>query len=61
MMATEKITVRHRIVRTRNHRPGLRLHSPEWQVVEGRKILSRHDTEEQAVKAAERLKATGTA
>lgn len=45
---TTVIKIRCRTVAVRNRRPGERSHIDEWQVVMGRKILSRHDAKDQA-------------
>ena len=51
----EKITVRHRHRRGGRVQEGLDYTWEEWQVVSGRRVISRHDTEELALKAAHSL------
>ena len=52
--AIEKVTVRFRHRRGGNTAAGLDYTWSEWQVVSGRRVISRHDFEHQAIEAAEK-------
>lgn len=54
--ALEDITVRHRHRRGGRVREGMDYTWEEWQVLSGRRVVSRHDTEHLANKAAEALR-----
>ncbi len=49
------LTVRLRVRRNASPKDGLRQIWDEWQVCDGRKVISRHDTEAQAQRALEEL------
>lgn len=49
------VKIREKIRRCASPKDGLRQKWTEWQVVEGRKVLSRHDTEAQAQTALDKL------
>lgn len=48
----EKVSVRHRSRRGGRVQEGLDYEWEEWQVVSGRRVISRHDSEDLALKAA---------
>jgi hypothetical protein len=55
-VALEPVTVRERHRRGGRPREGLDYTWTEWQVVSGRRVVSRHDFEHQAVAAADQLR-----
>lgn len=53
-MTATRLTIRSRERRQASLREGLRQAWTEWQVVDGRRVVSRHDFEHQAIAWRER-------